>query len=31
MDKGHYDAEGVIAPFGQLPTGTNLIDDYPFY
>ncbi|PIC24334.1 hypothetical protein B9Z55_017711 [Caenorhabditis nigoni] len=29
MDKGHY-VEGVSIPFGQLPRGTTLIDDYPF-
>ncbi|EFP11728.1 hypothetical protein CRE_05298 [Caenorhabditis remanei] len=31
MDKGHYDIHGVVTPFGQLPTNTLLIDDYPFY
>ncbi|EFP01558.1 CRE-TAF-3 protein [Caenorhabditis remanei] len=29
MDKGHY-VEGVVAPFGQLQSNVDLIDDYPF-
>ncbi|PIC12200.1 hypothetical protein B9Z55_028556 [Caenorhabditis nigoni] len=29
MDKGHY-VDGVSIPYGQLPRGTRLINDYPF-
>ncbi|CAO4372358.1 unnamed protein product [Caenorhabditis nigoni] len=29
MDKGHY-VDGVSIPYGQLPRGTKLINDYPF-
>lgn len=32
MDKGHYNTEGVVTPFGWQPEDSDeLEDDYPFY